>query len=149
MQIKDEALQQAILLRKSGMSNRKIAEYTGIPYEKVRYQCKKQDCDSVLVDEELPAKIKSREACAYCGKPVTQNEHSAGRKKRFCCDECRRKYWKIHRPDQKRNPKAIYTKVCAYCGKTFEVYGNKNRKYCCHEHYVADYFGDGKYSRVS
>ena len=143
MQIKDDALQQAILLRKSGMSNRKIAEYTGIPYEKVRYQCKKQDCDSVLVDEELPAKIKSREACAYCGKPVTQNEHSAGRKK------CRRKYWKIHRPDQKRNPKAIYTKVCAYCGKTFEVYGNKNRKYCCHEHYVADYFGDGKYSRVS
>lgn len=141
MQIKDDALQQAILLRKSGMSNRKIAEYTGIPYEKVRYQCKKQDCDSVLVDEELPAKIKSREACAYCGKPVTQNEHSAGRKKRFCCDECRRKYWKIHRPDQKRNPKAIYTKVCAYCGKTFEVYGNKNRKYCCHEHYVADYFG--------
>ncbi|MGN1024508.1 MAG: RNA polymerase subunit sigma-70, partial [Lachnospiraceae bacterium] len=133
--------QQAILLRKSGMSNRKIAEYTGIPYEKVRYQCKKQDCDSVLVDEELPAKIKSREACAYCGKPVTQNEHSAGRKKRFCCDECRRKYWKIHRPDQKRNPKAIYTKVCAYCGKTFEVYGNKNRKYCCHAHYVADYFG--------
>lgn len=76
MQIKDDALQQAILLRKSGMSNRKIAEYTGIPYEKVRYQCKKQDCDSVLVDEELPAKIKSREACAYCGKPVTQNEHS-------------------------------------------------------------------------
>ena len=137
----EEKMQQVILLRNSGMSNRKIAEYTGVPYEKVRYQCRKCDCDNISVDEDLTGKIQNREACAFCGKPITQDEHHRGRKKRFCCEECRRKYWKIHRPEQKQNPKAIYTKVCAYCGKTFEVYGNKNRKYCCHEHYVADYFG--------
>jgi len=137
----EEKMEQVLLLRKSGMSNRKIAEYTGVSYEKVRYQCKKDDCDSIPVDEELPEKIKTREACAFCGKPITQDEHHRGRKKRFCCEKCRRTYWKIHRNEQKKNPKAIYTKVCAYCGKTFEVYGNKNRKYCCHEHYVADYFG--------
>lgn len=137
----EEKNEQVLLLRKSGMSNRKIAEYTGVSYEKVRYQCKKDDCDSIPVDEELPEKIKTREACAFCGKPIAKEADRRGRKKRFCCEKCRRTYWKIHRKEQKKNPKAIYTKVCAYCGKTFEVYGNKNRKYCCHEHYVADYFG--------
>jgi endogenous inhibitor of DNA gyrase (YacG/DUF329 family) len=149
MQIKDEALQQVILLRTNGMSYRKIAEYTRLPYEKIRYQCRNLDCDKTPVDEEMPSKIQNREVCAYCGRPITENEHSRGRKKRFCCEECRRKYWKIHRDEQKQKPTAIYTKVCPYCGKTFEVYGNKHRKYCCHEHYVADYFGDGKHSRVS
>ena len=137
----EEKMEQVLLLRKSGMSNRKIAEYTGVSYEKVRYQCKKDDCDSIPVDEELPEKIKMREVCAFCGKPIAKEAGRRGRKKRFCCEKCRRTYWKIHRKEQKKNPKAIYTKVCAYCGKTFEVYGNKNRKYCCHEHYVADYFG--------
>lgn len=137
----EEKMEQVLLLRKSGMSNRKIAEYTGVSYEKVRYQCKKDDCDRIPVDEELPEKIKMRKACAFCGKPIAKEEGRRGRKKRFCCEKCRRTYWKLHRNEQKKNPKAIYTKVCAYCGKTFEVYGNKNRKYCCHEHYVADYFG--------
>lgn len=137
----EEKNEQVLLLRKSGMSNRKIAEYTGVSYEKVRYQCKKDDCDRIPVDEELPEKIKMREVCAFCGKPIAKEAGRRGRKKRFCCEKCRRTYWKIHRKEQKKNPKAIYTKVCAYCGKTFEVYGNKNRKYCCHEHYVADYFG--------
>ena len=31
--VTEEKMQQAILLRQNGMSNRKIAEYTGVPYE--------------------------------------------------------------------------------------------------------------------
>ena len=112
MQIKEEALQQAILLRTNGMSYRKIADYTRLPYEKIRYQCRKLDCDKAPVDEEMPSKIENREVCSYCGKPITQNEHCRGRKKRFCCEECRRKYWKIHRDAQKQKRTAIYTKVC-------------------------------------
>lgn len=136
----EEKMEQVLLLRKSGMSNRKIAEYTGVSYEKVRYQCKKDDCDSIPVDEELPEKIKTREACAYCGKPIMQND-SRGRKRRFCCDECRRAYWHLHRVEEKQRPKAIYTKVCAYCGKVFEVYGDKDRKYCSRAHYLEAHSG--------
>ena len=29
---------------------------------------------------------------------------------------------------------------CPYCHEIFESYGNKTRKYCCHEHYVLDRF---------
>ena len=37
--------------------------------------------------------------------------------------------------------KAIYEFVCPACKKPFTAYGDKNRKYCCHECYVADRFG--------
>lgn len=139
--ISDDQLNQASLLRSNGMSYRRIAEYMGLSTEALRYRLKDEPCSKAPVVEGLLTRIQNREACAYCGKPLEQNEHTRGRKKRFCCEQCRRKYWKMHRSEQKRRPSAIYTKVCPYCGKTFEVYGNRNRKYCCHEHYVLDYFG--------
>ena len=30
---------------------------------------------------------------------------------------------------------------CKNCGVMFTVYGNKHRKYCCHECYINDRFG--------
>lgn len=141
--ISDEELEQAVLLRTNGMSYRKISDYTDLNTEAVRYRCKDLPCDDAPVLEGVLTKIERREACAFCGKPITQDEHHPGRRKRFCCEACRRKYWKLHRDEQKKKPSAIYVKVCPYCGKTFEVYGNRNRKYCCHEHYVLDYFGKG------
>ena len=33
---------------------------------------------------------------------------------------------------------------CEKCGKKFISYGNKDRKYCCHECYIEDRFG-GEY----
>lgn len=35
---------------------------------------------------------------------------------------------------------AIYTYVCAVCGKQFEAYGNNHRKYCSHKCYINDRF---------
>ena len=64
-----------------------------------------------------------------------------GRPRRFCSEACRRAYWKMHREEINKSDKAIYTMECPYCGKIFESYGNKRRKYCCHEHYVLDRFG--------
>lgn len=63
-----------------------------------------------------------------------------GRKeKRFCSDKCRNKWWNTHL--DKVNRRANYDFVCAYCKKPFISYGNKNRKYCSHECYIADRFG--------
>ena len=30
---------------------------------------------------------------------------------------------------------------CPYCHEVFESYGNKTRKYCCHERYILYRFG--------
>lgn len=127
-------------LRQNGMSMRKLVEYTGETIATIRAQCK--DINPVRENKDLPDQIEKKEACAYCGRMMEQPKK--GRPRRFCSDACRRAYWKANRDLMKQNPEAVYTKVCAYCGKTFTSYGNKNRKYCCHEHYVLDYYGHQK-----
>ena len=47
----------------------------------------------------------------------------------------------MHREELKKKESSIYTMQCPFCHEIFEVYGNKNRKYCCHEHYVLDRVG--------
>ena len=75
--------------------------------------------------------------CEYCGKPIAQNP---GRKrKRFCSDSCRNKWWNAHLELVKR--KAVYTYTCPTCGKKFTVYGNSHRKFCSHACYIAYRFG--------
>jgi len=37
--------------------------------------------------------------------------------------------------------KAIYNIICANCGTEFEAYGNKDRKFCSHNCYIASRFG--------
>ena len=47
----------------------------------------------------------------------------------------------MHRAELRKKESSIYTMECPYCHEVFVAYGNKNRKYCCHEHYVLDRFG--------
>ena len=76
--------------------------------------------------------------CMNCGDEVPQNP---GRKvKKFCSDKCRHAWW--NRNLDQVNRKTNYNAVCKYCGKEFVVYGNSERKFCSHECYIADRFGD-------
>ena len=77
--------------------------------------------------------VPNTKQCLQCGKPVL---HPKGRReKKFCSDRCRMDWWNSHQ--NAVNRKAYYTLTCEYCGKEFESYGNKNRKYCCRTCYVA------------
>ena len=40
----------------------------------------------------------------------------------------------------RQSPEAQYHLQCVYCGKEFIVYGNANRRYCCHNCYIRDRF---------
>lgn len=77
--------------------------------------------------------IPGAKACKNCGKPLMQP--NGRREKKFCSDSCRMAWWSSHQEDVNR--KAYYELVCQHCGKEFESYGNKNRKYCCRACYVA------------
>ena len=80
-------------------------------------------------------------ACENCGREIQQI--AKRKKKRFCCDKCRNEWWNSHLDQVKR--KAVYDFRCPCCGKEFHIYGDKRRKYCSHECYIADRFkgGDG------
>ena len=77
--------------------------------------------------------IPGAKACKNCGKALMQSK--GRREKKFCSDSCRMVWWNSHQAEVKRN--AYYNLVCQHCGKEFESYGNKNRKYCCRACYVA------------
>lgn len=80
------------------------------------------------------------EQCQYCGIEVFQNP---GRKqKKFCTDKCRNLWWNSHL--YMVNRRAMYECECLHCKKTFVSYGNKNRKYCSRECYIAGRFGKGR-----
>ena len=113
-------------MRREGLGYKKIAVALDLSENTVKSYCRR-----------LPTIAADNEKCMCCGKPLSQIP--GHKKKKFCSDSCRMKWWNSHLDIVKR--KALYTFVCPCCGKEFTVYGNANRKYCCHECYIDDRFG--------
>lgn len=100
----------------------------------------KRTANYVPVKEKVEAVAQWDDAvCECCGNSIKQIPKQ--KKKRFCSDECRNKWWNSHLDLVKR--KAVYKYKCPNCGKEFEVYGNGHRKFCCHDCYVAYRFKGG------
>ncbi len=135
-----EEKMQTEALRKQGLGYKKIADIVGVTKDMVRSYCRALKLEAASTkDASVAEKMKNGSACLFCGKEIIYS--GKGRHRKFCSEGCRRTYWKIHADEKNKRSSAIYTKLCPYCGKTFEVYGDKNRKYCCHEHYVLDRYG--------
>lgn len=128
-------------LRQQGLGYQAIGKTLNLSRDSVRSYCKNHELNGVSVEVQMNTKerIANGDACAFCAGPL---EHaSTGRPRRFCSDLCRRSYWKLHRAEGQKGSDVTYTMECAYCHRTFESYSNKNRKYCCHQHYVLDRYG--------
>ncbi len=127
---------QIIKLRQQGLGYKQIAAMVNVSRDSVRSYCKHRGLGGYqsAVKVNMKERLERGEACNFCGGLI--KKAATGRPKRFCCDECRMKYWKGHRSEVKKSPSAIYIRVCPYCKETFEAYGNKTRKFCCHDHYI-------------
>ena len=123
----DEQKKQIIALRRNGAGYGNIASQLGISINTVKSFCRRHSLAAPPTDS----------LCEQCGRPIAQNP---GRKrKQFCCDACRNKWWNSHLDLVKR--KAVYIFTCPTCGKEFTVYGNSHRKFCSHACYIAYRFG--------
>ena len=108
-------------MRKKGYSSSTIAKVLGMSRNTVKSFLRRNSDTS------------GERVCLNCGKPVKQRQ---GRKeKKFCSDKCRMAWWNNHQDCVAKQ--AYYTLTCQHCGKEFEVYGNRNRKYCDRECYLA------------
>lgn len=127
--------QEILSLRRAGNGYKKIAAILGISPNTVKSFCQRQNVGGIASCE---ASVHPK--CMYCGIAVEQN---LGRKrKKFCSDACRMKWWNSHQELVKR--KKNYEYVCPVCHKSFTVYGNAHRKYCSHACYIIDRFGEVK-----
>lgn len=119
--------EQAKLLRSKGMSIGKTADWTGLTKGVVNNISR--GIGAVEEDKTIEERMKAGKACLYCGADLPEH-NGVGRYAHYCGNTCRREYWRIHRDEVAQKPKSIYTHTCAYCGKTFESYGKRARKYC-------------------
>lgn len=127
-------------LRLKGAGYKSIGTVVGLSRDIVRNYCKSHGLTGYAsaLTKNIRMKMDSGEACLYCGGDVTQPK--TGRPKKFCCEKCRRAWWKRHPEAVNRSEKASYECICENCGKKFISYGNKNRKYCSHDCYIKHRF---------
>lgn len=102
-----------------GWGYRRISKELGISQNTVKSFCRRHPTNR---DEALGLDG----LCRNCLKPLKQTPHK--KKKVFCSDLCRMKWWNAHTERVAR--KAYYTVVCQECGKKFESYGNAKRRFC-------------------
>ncbi len=135
----DNQKAQIIKLRAAGYGYGSIAGTLGISPNTVKSFCRRNDINADTAVEASVTLTGETTACENCGREIQQI--AKRKKKRFCCDKCRNEWWNSHLDQVKR--KAVYNLRCKYCGKEFHIYGDKRRKYCSHECYIADRFKGG------
>ena len=135
----DNQKSQIIKLRTAGNGYGKIAQALGISLNTVKSFCRRNDINGASAVEPSVQLTGESTCCENCGREIQQI--AKRKKKRFCCDKCRNVWWNSHLDRVKR--KAVYDFRCLHCGKEFHIYGDKRRKYCSHECYIADRFKGG------
>ena len=130
--------EQIRLLRAQGVGYRQIANQLNLSRDAVRYYCKVNNLNGQgeAVQANIQRIMTDDTVCSYCGGFLVQPK--TGRKRRFCCEACRRKWWGQNRDKIRKGAGAIYGFTCKRCGKEFTAYGNSHRLYCSHECFISD-----------
>ena len=128
----DKTKAQVRSLREAGMSLGKIAVQLGLNANTVKSWCRRNNIMPASVGTPVVDATRLV-GCLNCGGVLV------GRQSRFCCQSCRRAWWKTH--PELINRKAFYTFTCAHCAKPFSAYGDAKRKYCTHACYIQHRFG--------
>ncbi len=134
--MKQNERDEILRLRFEGKSYTQISDNLRISRNTVKSICLRMGVQPT----ETARENHNADHCKLCGAVLVQNAN--GKRKQFCSDLCRRAWWKLHR-DKLRLKSAAQTK-CAFCGRAFEDYEKNHRKYCCHDCYIRDRFGEKK-----
>ncbi len=123
-------------LRVRGVGYKTIADVLGLSRDSIRGYCKRNnlDGDAELVGLNVEVQKYLGLICTCCAKKLTQP--SKGRARKFCSAECRRKWWQENPDKRAKKENMIHQNTCPHCGQVFEVYGNKQQKFCSHNCYI-------------
>ena len=135
----DNQKTQIMKLRAVGKGYGSIAQSLGISLNTVKSYCRRNTIKGEMAVVSSVEFTGETSCCENCGQEIRQI--AKRKRKRFCCDKCRNEWWNKHLDQVKR--KAIYEFRCPHCGRAFQSYGDKRRKSCSHECYIADRFKGG------
>lgn len=114
-------------LRTRGLGMQAIADNTGMSRDQVRYFLRKEGLGGA-VGNTAEGRI-----CMECGRTLIHTDGK--RKRRFCSDSCRMKWWNRRR--NTRCSKSMKELACPVCGQIFWAYGASHRRFCSTECYLA------------
>jgi len=137
----DSQKKQIIKLRLTGMGYGKISSTVGVSINTVKSFCRRNPVNENISPEKVKVLSGESSSCENCGQTI--NQIAQQKKRRFCCDACRNKWWNSHLDLVER--RKVYTFICPHCKKEFQIYGDSRRKYCSHACYIADRFGGGSH----
>ena len=134
----DNQKAQIINLRAAGNGYGRIAQTLGISLNTVKSFCRRNDINGNKVPEPSVVLTGETTCCENCGREIQQI--AKRKKRRFCCDKCRNAWWNSHL-DQVSARRFMISdaRIAAWV----HIYGDKRRKYCSHECYIADRFKGG------
>lgn len=136
----NEQRREIFNLRSEGLGYSEIGKRIGLTGNAVRCYCRRNGINALGEVAKLNAAVmeERNEVCQNCRRRIIQP--SKGAPKKFCSDACRREWWKRHPDQHQKRDTAFYELVCSGCGQSFQSYGNKNRKFCCHQCYIKTRF---------
>lgn len=113
-------------LCKDGLGYRKIATILELSENTVKSYCRRHGLEC-----RKSVHILKVDVCRECGAKLYNTP--GHRQRRFCSDECRKRFWKenqslINRGNQQET-------ICPVCGERFHDYSKKKRRYCSQECY--------------
>jgi hypothetical protein len=130
----NEQKTRTLAMRRAGASFSEIAVKLGVSVSAVKAFCWRNEANLDAPDAAASAQPNTH--CQQCGESL---EYAPKQKlRRFCCSQCRDRYWRAHRDEHRTT--ALHRRTCAYCGQLFTYYGGDPRKYCCHPCYIAARF---------
>ena len=112
--------EQKNIIRNMRMQNETyaaISDAVGIPIGTIKSYCHRHKPTIQTADTIF---------CKKCGTGIKNKPKAKPRL--FCCDQCRQKWWNVHRANRQSEKMQSFT--CAICGKEFVDYIGANRKYC-------------------
>lgn len=115
-------------MRRQGCTYANIAEILLISENTIKTYCRR----ARLAKDAL----KTTPVCKQCGRPIEIKDKYKARQ--FCTDKCRAAWWYANHSGKSRTE---YHLTCSNCGQPFVSAGNKARKYCSHQCYIAARFG--------
>ena len=124
-------------LRGEGLGYKAIATRMGVTDNAVKSYCKRNGLNGV-------ATKNADVICRQCGKLMEKPPGTE--RKKFCSAVCRSKWWSHHPYLYKMKEEG--EKACEQCGKNFNSFYSKNRKYCCHPCYIIARFGKWKHDPI-
>jgi DNA-binding CsgD family transcriptional regulator/endogenous inhibitor of DNA gyrase (YacG/DUF329 family) len=127
-------------MRSESRSYAQIALSLNISQNTIKSFCRrnKLTIGGIAASPQTKSEPEVNTVCKHCGKDLKQKPKQKARS--FCSDACRYAWWKAHH--EQLDKKAVYYFTCVGCGKEFDSYGNRSRKYCSHGCYIKYRFGD-------